>query len=519
MIEDIQIVIIAGFMDAGKTTYIKQQLKNSEERILVIQFEDGEEEFTEDNENLLLEFDREDITDLAEVIKKIDFEVRNNECDRILVEWNGMLDFQIAVDIFMSHTLKQYSHIENVTYLVDIATGLIMIGQTGVEPITQIMNTDYVLITKNEEKKDINKVRQVKQAFRSMNPDAKVFTSKKKINRKIWKKKALPIYCFLAALIVVGWYIFLAPYIEILGFHFNQWMIVLTAILLEGIPFLLIGTFISAIIQVLIPDGYLEKIYPKKPFWGILTAVIAGFFVPVCDCAIVPVAKGLIKKGVPFGAAVTFMVVTPIVNPIVIVSTYFAFNGDLSIVGTRIGLGILCGIVIGMILSFDKIPVKMKRYNYDRICKNCMQSKDAVTIKQKIFAVLKQTEDEFYAVVKYLILGGGISATIQVFGKGVNSAAGVWPIPVLIIIFMIFAFLVSMCSTSDAVVAKSMLNQFSIVPIMAFVVFGPMMDVKNYLMLSNGFSKKTVLHIVIVISSVCFGVLFLFYIFGGVSLL
>ena len=94
--------------------------------------------------------------------------MQNNECDRILVEWNGMLDFQIAVDIFMSHTLKQYSHIENVTYLVDIATGLIMIGQTGVEPITQIMNTDYVLITKNEEKKDINKVRQVKQAFRSL---------------------------------------------------------------------------------------------------------------------------------------------------------------------------------------------------------------------------------------------------------------------------------------------------------------------------------------------------------------
>ena len=271
MIEKIQIVIIAGFMDAGKTTYIKQQLKNSEERILVIQFEDGEEEFTEDNENLFLKFDREDITDLAEVIKKIDFEVRNNECDRILVEWNGMLDFQIAVDIFMSHTLKQYSHIENVIYLVDIATGLIMIGQTGVEPITQIMNTDYVLITKNKEKKDINKVRQVKQAFRSMNPDAKVFTSKKKINEKIWKKKDLPIYYFLAVLIVVGWYIFLAPYIEMGGFHFNQWMIVLTAILLEGIPFLLIGTFISAIIQVLIPDGYLEKIYPKNPFWGILT--------------------------------------------------------------------------------------------------------------------------------------------------------------------------------------------------------------------------------------------------------
>ncbi|HOK63715.1 MAG TPA: hypothetical protein PLE17_07465, partial [Soehngenia sp.] len=85
MIEKIQIVIIAGFMDAGKTTYIKQQLKNSEEKILVIQFEDGEEEFTEDNENLLLKFDREDITDLAEVIKRIDFEVQNNECDRIMV--------------------------------------------------------------------------------------------------------------------------------------------------------------------------------------------------------------------------------------------------------------------------------------------------------------------------------------------------------------------------------------------------------------------------------------------------
>ena len=366
-------------MDAGKTTYIKQLLKHSNQRILVIQFEDGEEELTEECENHFLIFDREDGTHIDEVIKKIDFEVQDNEYDRILVEWNGMMDFQIAVDIFMSRTLKQYSHIENVIYLVDSSTGLMLIGQTGVEPITQIMNADYVLITNKEEKKDINKIRQVEQAFRSMNSDAKVFTSKKKISRKIWKKKSSPINYFLTALFIVGWYIFLAPYIELLGFPFNQWMIVLTAILLEGIPFLLIGTFISAIIQVLIPDGYLEKIYPKKPILGILTAAIAGFFVPVCDCAIVPVAKGLIKKGVPFGAAVTFMVVTPIVNPIVIVSTYFAFNGDLSIVCTRIGLGILCGILIGMILSLKKIPVKMKRYNYDRICKNCMQSKDAVT--------------------------------------------------------------------------------------------------------------------------------------------
>ena len=506
-------------MDAGKTTYIKQLLKHSNQRILVIQFEDGEEELTEECENHFLIFDREDGTHIDEVIKKIDFEVQDNEYDRILVEWNGMMDFQIAVDIFMSRTLKQYSHIENVIYLVDSSTGLMLIGQTGVEPITQIMNADYVLITNKEEKKDINKIRQVEQAFRSMNSDAKVFTSKKKISRKIWKKKSSPINYFLTALFIVGWYIFLAPYIELLGFPFNQWMIVLTAILLEGIPFLLIGTFISAIIQVLIPDGYLEKIYPKKPILGILTAAIAGFFVPVCDCAIVPVAKGLIKKGVPFGAAVTFMVVTPIVNPIVIVSTYFAFNGDLSIVCTRIGLGILCGILIGMILSLKKIPVKMKRYNYDRICKNCMQSKDAVTRKQKFFAVLKQTEDEFYAVVKYLILGGGISATIQVFGKGITNVARAWPIPVLIVIFMAFAFFVSMCSTSDAVVARSLLNQFSAVPIMAFMVFGPMMDVKNYLMLSNGFSKETVLHIVIVIAGVCFGVLSLFYLLGGGSLL
>lgn len=519
MLEDIQIVIIAGFMDAGKTSYIKQLLKHSNQRILVIQFEDGEEELTEESANHLLQFDREDMKYIDEVIEKIDYEVQEHEYDQILVEWNGMLDFQIAVDLFMSPTLKPYSHIENVVYLVETSAGLMMIGQTGVEPVTQIMNADYVLITSTEEKKDAHKIRQVKQAFRSMNPETEVFTSKKKLSRKIWKKKSAPIYYFLMAIFIVGWYIFLAPYLELLGFPINQWMIVLTAILLEGIPFLLIGTFISAVIQILIPDGYLEKIYPRKPILGILTAAVAGFFVPVCDCAIVPVAKGLIKKGVPFGAAITFMVVTPIVNPIVIISTYFAFNGDLSIVCTRMGLGILCGILIGLLLSLKKTPVKMNRYNYDRICKNCMQSKNAVTGKQKFFAVLKQTEDEFYAVVKYLILGGGISATIQVFGKGITNMAGTLPIPVLIVIFMVFAFFVSICSTSDAVVAKSMLNQFPAVPVMAFMVFGPMMDVKNYLMLSNGFSKETVLHIVLVISGVCFGVLTLFYLLGGGSLL
>ncbi len=113
-------------------------------------------------------------------------------------------------------------------------------------------------------------------------------------------------------------------------------------------PFLVIGVLLSSAIQVYVSADWIRSKFPKNVVFGQLFAIVAGFCLPVCDCASIPVFKGLVKKGVPLSAAVTFMLVSPVINPVVILSTWYAFNGNLRIIAARCGLGVLCAVLTGL---------------------------------------------------------------------------------------------------------------------------------------------------------------------------
>ena len=100
---------------------------------------------------------------------------------------------------------------------------------------------------------------------------------------------------------------------------------VFTGIVLQAVPFMLLGALLSSTLYAFVPDRLLIKIFPKKYGIGFLTALFAGSLFPVCECAAVPLMRSLIKKGVAMPIAVTFMLASPIVNPISIVSTLYAF--------------------------------------------------------------------------------------------------------------------------------------------------------------------------------------------------
>lgn len=67
---------------------------------------------------------------------------------------------------------------------------------------------------------------------------------------------------------------------------------------------------------------------------------------------------------------------------------------------------------------------------------------------------------------------------------------------VQIVILMIFAYLISLCSTSDSFVAKAFANQFSNNSILAFLLLGPMIDVKNTIVLLGNYNKKFVIKLI-----------------------
>jgi uncharacterized membrane protein YraQ (UPF0718 family) len=290
------------------------------------------------------------------------------------------------------------------------------------------------------------------------------------------------------------------------------------SILMQAFPFMLLGALVSAAIHVFIPDGWLVKAFPLKHGLGFLTAMFAGLLLPVCECAIVPVMTRLVKKGVSLPVAVTFMLSAPIINPIVIVSTLYAFPGSPEIAAIRVGLGLFIALLVGIALLLTGAEKKscMKEdlpcEEHCACCDCAQEEKHAGTqsVPAKINAMLLHAGEEFFSVGKYLVIGAFLTSIFQTAIPS-GTIAGLSGSGVLsLLLMMALAFLFSVCSTSDAFIARSFVSRFPVASVMGFIVFGPMMDLKNLLMLSGSFKKSFVFGLALLISALNFTVLLIF---------
>ncbi|MFL0196944.1 permease [Clostridium sp. WILCCON 0269] len=279
------------------------------------------------------------------------------------------------------------------------------------------------------------------------------------------------------------------------------------SILLEAIPFIMLGAFISSIIQVLVSEDMIARWIPKNIFIGLILASLMGLIFPVCECAIVPIVKRLIKKGVPVSIAVTFMLAAPIINPIVLLSTYYAFYNKPSVVLIRAGYGLICaimaGIMIGIVFKNENVILTEDiELNNECYC-GCGSRYNHQKNKNKLVIILNQANTELYNIGKYLIVGAFLSATFQtVVPRNFLTSFGENQI-LSVVVMIILAFFISICSSADAFIAKSFLGQFAIGSLVAFLIMGPMIDLKNTLMLSGTFKKGFVVRLIIYIFFLC----------------
>ena len=312
---------------------------------------------------------------------------------------------------------------------------------------------------------------------------------------------------------------------------------VFTGIVLQAVPFMLLGALLSSALYAFVPDRLLIKVFPKKYGIGFLTALFAGALFPVCECAAVPLMRSLIKKGVAMPIAVTFMLASPIVNPISIVSTLYAFPQQPSVAFYRLGFGLLIACAIGLLLlfypeekylkeDFDREPAVQPhslgdaaaafRLATGRSAQNSRSEPQSdnfgsITaeskvqwLQVKVYALLMHTCSEFFTTGPFLILGAFITALMraavpqELFSITSGSAAG------SLLVMMLFAFVFSACSTSDAFIARSFLNRFPSGSILGFLVYGPMMDIKNLFMLLSLFKKRFVIELTLIITAINF---------------
>ncbi|MGG0384879.1 permease [Priestia filamentosa] len=264
------------------------------------------------------------------------------------------------------------------------------------------------------------------------------------------------------------------------------------SILLEAIPFILLGVFASAIIQVFVKEEWLMKWIPKNPYKALASGVIVSALLPVCECAIIPVVRRLVKKGMPIHVGVVLLVGAPILNPIVFLSTFYAFPGNKEIVYGRMGLTVILCFIIGIVMY--------------KLLKNNPQLKDEAAVEEphqhgnRLSQTLFHAIDEFFDMGKYLIAGAFIASLFQTFldrGELMSIGGNSFIAPV---VMMVFGYVLSLCSEADAFVASSFVDTFSASSLLAFLIYGPMLDLKNTVMYLAFFKKRFVLMFIAVVT-------------------
>lgn len=277
----------------------------------------------------------------------------------------------------------------------------------------------------------------------------------------------------------------------------QNFLLIFGSLLIEAVPFVLLGAVVSAGIEVFVPATVFERLTRLPRPLQLPAAGLAGFAFPVCECGSVPVARRLAAKGLTPAAAVTFMLAAPILNPIVIISTVVAYRGRdtlLPMVLGRAGLGLLAAMAVGWVVS-NKHP--------DELLKARPENDHAHEHEQgsKAKSFFGHLAGDFVFMGRFLVIGAIVAAALQTFvPQSIIGSVAETPV-VALLAMMVLAFVLSLCSESDAFVAASFV-QFGVGAQLAFLVFGPMVDTKLGILYSATFSKGFFRTVVIAVGAV-----------------
>lgn len=265
------------------------------------------------------------------------------------------------------------------------------------------------------------------------------------------------------------------------------------SILFEGAPFILLGTLISGFVDVYLPPGTMDRLLPRNKPMAVVVSGLLGAVFPVCECAVVPVIRRLVKKGLPVSCGLTYMLAAPIVNPITALSTWKAFQGQgpWLTMSTRLAMGLMLAVAVGWIVTRLRMRSVLRAKLVDEIeaegfletgrrpAKPDVRVGGEPADGARLVAAFRSAQRDFIEVGVYFTIGVAITA---LFNTGIapgadwldSLAASTFAAPAAL---MLLAFVLSLCSTSDAFIAAT-LDKFSWGAKLAFLTFGPMMDVK-----------------------------------------
>ncbi|MER6402154.1 permease [Streptomyces viridosporus] len=257
----------------------------------------------------------------------------------------------------------------------------------------------------------------------------------------------------------------------------QSWTTVFVAVVVQALPFLVLGVLLSAAIAVFVPPSFFVRALPGRPALAVPVAGAAGAVLPGCECASVPVAGAMMRRGVTPAAALTFLLSAPAVNPIVLTATAVAFPGEPRMVLARFVASLLVACAMGWLWH------RLGRTDWLR-----PPARSAHEGRSRGAAFWGSVRHDVTHAGGFLVVGAMAAATLKavVPAEWLRAAAGQ---PVLSVLALAaLAVLLSICSEADAFVAAS-LTQFSLTARLTFLVVGPMVDLKLFALQAGTFGR------------------------------
>ncbi|MEW6401121.1 MAG: permease [Chloroflexota bacterium] len=279
-----------------------------------------------------------------------------------------------------------------------------------------------------------------------------------------------------------------------LGQRLPVFATVFLGIFIEAVPYLLLGTLASGLVEVFVDRQWMMRVMPRGNISAALAGAMLGLAFPVCECGVIPLTRRLFQKGLPTSAGVAFLLAAPVFNPIVIFSTAAAFGWG-AMLFWRLGLTLGIAVLIGIVFSVEKDAVNVIKPILPVI--HTHSHGETVTFREKVARAFVIGADEFFEMGRYLVIGAMLAAAMQTFiGQGALLSIGQGPV-FSVLVMLALAFILSICSTVDAFVALGFVGTFSFGAILSFLTFGPMVDIKSLLMYRQVFQKRAVGYLVL----------------------
>ena len=273
------------------------------------------------------------------------------------------------------------------------------------------------------------------------------------------------------------------------------------SVLIEALPFVILGVLLSIVVQVWLPSDVIHRWLPRRAWARRAVLSLLGMLIPVCECGNVPFARGLMMRGLAPAEALTFLIAAPIVNPIVILTTHAAFGFDDGILVARLIGGYLIANLIGWIYSRHPSPDSLLTQRFVDTCER-VTHEPGTPVRRSLTQFLV----ELRAVMPALIIGSALAGAVQVLiPRELLLAIGSNPV-LSIVAMMALAMTVAICSNVDAFFALSFASTFSSGAVVAFLLVGPLVDVKMLALMRTTFTTRTLAGIVGVVVLAAFAI-------------